>query len=527
MKKFTIAAVVILGVLSASCAPHAVPITPATLTPTPTHSPTAFRPFTPTATFIPTATPTQTPSPTPTIPTPTPTPRPLLRPRYSLNGELDFYAHTITVEETLQYPNRSGTTLKKLVFDVEPNHGGGFVLQSAVIDGKKVPPSLSDTRLTLRLPKPLPPNSTTTVHLTYRWKIPLKARMGLFYYTGEQINLMWWYPAIVPRTSKGWLWHPYLPYGEHIAQEPSDFTLSLKIKDAPAGTTAVGSMPLRLKNGRWEGKLTNARACAVFISAKWQKTERQAGKTKVLVYALPSQKPAAEAVAYNVAKALLLYGKLFGLGYGRSTFTVAEASVSDGMEFSGAALLSEDYFSHWNGTVKDNLIALAVHETAHQWWYDKVGNDPALEPWLDEALATYSESLFYENEYHLQKWWWFFRVKALAPKGNVGMDIYHSGTMMGYFRAVYLHGAEFIAALRAKMGDKAFFAFLRDYARQMNGKLATRDDFFRILRAHTKVDLTPLIKAYLAVPIPTPTPTPTPPWPTPTPTPTATPSKGG
>jgi len=51
------------------------------------------------------------------------------------------------------------------------------------------------------------------------------------------------------------------------------------------------------------------------------------------------------------------------------------------------------------GTVLNNLIDIGVHETAHQWWFASVGNNQALEPWLDEALATYSERLFYEKNY--------------------------------------------------------------------------------------------------------------------------------
>jgi hypothetical protein len=34
----------------------------------------------------------------------------------------------------------------------------------------------------------------------------------------------------------------------------------------------------------------------------------------------------------------------------------------------------------------------AAHETAHQWFYSLVGNDQARDPWLDEALAAWSET---------------------------------------------------------------------------------------------------------------------------------------
>ena len=36
---------------------------------------------------------------------------------------------------------------------------------------------------------------------------------------------------------------------------------------------------------------------------------------------------------------------------------------------------------------------VAVHETAHQWFYGMVGDSQALHAWLDEAFASYAEQL--------------------------------------------------------------------------------------------------------------------------------------
>src|SRR4029079_684782 len=41
----------------------------------------------------------------------------------------------------------------------------------------------------------------------------------------------------------------------------------------------------------------------------------------------------------------------------------------------------------------DGSRLVAVHETAHQWFYAMVGDSQALHPWLDEAFATYAEEL--------------------------------------------------------------------------------------------------------------------------------------
>src|SRR4029079_17017501 len=41
----------------------------------------------------------------------------------------------------------------------------------------------------------------------------------------------------------------------------------------------------------------------------------------------------------------------------------------------------------------DGSRLVAVHETAHQWFYAMVGDSQALHPWLDEAFASYAEQL--------------------------------------------------------------------------------------------------------------------------------------
>jgi aminopeptidase N len=146
--------------------------------------------------------------------------------------------------------------------------------------------------------------------------------------------------------------------------------------------------------------------------------------------------------------------------------------------------------------VLNNLVDIAVHETAHQWWFGAVGNDQALEPWLDEALATYSERLFYEQNYPDVTAWQTFRIDAFNPTGWMDTDIYHGGDFQTYANAVYLRGAQFLQALRGRMGDEAFFAFLKDYATQMAGQRASTTDFFRIARQHTDTDISDIVSVY-------------------------------
>jgi aminopeptidase N len=128
-----------------------------------------------------------------------------------------------------------------------------------------------------------------------------------------------------------------------------------------------------------------------------------------------------------------------------------------------------------------------------------VGNDQAYEPWLDEALATYSERLFYERYYpDALEWWWAYRIHYYQPAGWVDGSIYNPQGYRPYRDAVYLNGALFLEDLRGLIGDEAFFAFLNDYATTYAHQAASGGDFFNLLREHSQQDLEPLLSRYFS-----------------------------
>jgi aminopeptidase N len=178
---------------------------------------------------------------------------------------------------------------------------------------------------------------------------------------------------------------------------------------------------------------------------------------------------------------------------------VVEAEFRDGMEYDGLYFLSTDYYETFFGGPLNFLTALAAHETAHQWWYGLVANNPATEPWLDEALATYCEKLYFE-EYHpdFVDWWWEFRIELYEPTGWVDSTIYDHDGFRPYVNAIYLQGASFLEALREQIGDEAFFSTLREYMTRQSYGQGTAEDFFGFLQAHTDKNLTLLFTEYFS-----------------------------
>jgi hypothetical protein len=476
------------------------PLPTFTLSPIP--SDTATPTLTPTATATLTATASPTPIPPTTIvgPAATTVPPPTAsqpsRTNYIFYATLDFDAHTLDVDETIRYYNTTGVALSDIVLSVQPNrYGGAFSLLAVFQDNAVFTTyALNDQRLTLNLPQPLQPGSATTLGIKFKINIPAKANEGLFGYDFNQIDLVDWYPFVVPYVN-GWVLHDPVSFGEHLVYDSSDFELNLKTGSDVIVAASAPAEP----NGEWTRyRLYGARTFTLSASDEFQMSESAVGSVKIRSYYFNGYQAAGEGILYAAVQAVSIYAIKFA-PYPYETLSIVQTDIHDGMETDGLVFLASDFYGQYGGGAKNNLVTIGVHEIAHQWWYGLVGNDQAMEPWLDEAMAAYSERIFYEFNYpRYGDWWWQFRVDYFNPTGYVDTPIYSGGTFRAYTNAVYLRGAHFMEDLRVRMGDDNFYAFLKDYAARYSRGRATSADFFNTVRAHTQADISDLIMDYFS-----------------------------
>ena len=418
-----------------------------------------------------------------------------LTPSYTLQANLDYISHSLVVNETIIYQNATGKMLNELVLAVEPNLWiGCFNLDNMTAGGQDVIVILNRDRLNVQLATPLLPGQVAYLALRYTLTLPAADNHHVFGYNNLQVNLVDWFPYIVPY-SGGWLMHPPANVGEHLVYDQADFDVTVTFTDPTLPLSVAASASIASTSGIWHYVLTNARTFVFSASIAYQSVRTTTNGVTITSYFFTNDRTPGQAVLGEVSKAITTFTSLFGPTPQRS-LSIVESPFYDGLEYDGLFFLSRDFYKQDDGTVLNNLVDIAVHETAHQWWFGSVGSDQALEPWLDEAMATYSERLFYERNYPDVTAWWNFRVDVYAPSGWVDTDIYHGGGFRNYANSVYLRGARFLEALRQRVGDEAFFAFLKDYAAQMAGKRATADDFFRILRQYTAVDFTDIQKTF-------------------------------
>ena len=473
------------------------PSTPPPL-PTETQSPSATIP--PSETALPTETPTAFPTLAPE----------LERPRYTIDLRMNYSSKAAEVNQTITYPNWTGETLTNLVLAVEPNlWSGGFTLRSLSADGLAI---LNYTleplnqRLEIVLPQPLPPSGSLTLAMTYSlilpqmqaYSNPNEVRPQIYGYSDRQVNFVDWYPFIVPyQAGEGWILHNPWFYGEHLVYDVADFDVTVTFTD---GTTPqIASSGAEVASGLATSRkfeLDAGRTFALSMSTDYKVATQTVGDVKVFAYYFAFYDEEGEALLQATAQALQVFTEKFG-PYRHKTMTAVQGDFNDGMEYSAFYFISRDYFNLYDGTPVNYLVAIGAHETAHQWWFDAVANDQGIEPWLDEALATYSERMYYEALYpDLVASWQSYRYFEFQNAGFVDTQVYDGDGQRPYWDKVYLTGARFLQELRERVGDEIFFAFLKDYYAQYAGSRATAVDFFRVLREHTSADLSDLMAKY-------------------------------
>lgn len=474
----------------------------------------------PTTTSVVLTTPTASLFPTPTESAPDDS-----LPQYKLNVELNYPLHQVAVEETITYTNRTNVPLEDIVLMIEPNrYEGTFHLNNFMVNGKSPSPApdIQTNQMHLVLAQPLPPNQKIYLTISYELNLPRPipnptTRPVPFGWTERQTNLVDWYPFIPPYAEgKGWLAHQPGYFGEHLVYETSNFDVTIKNKGKetlhapttvsdngetqPGQLTIAASAPALQNGNEIHYVLPKARTFAWSVSHAYLVQTQMVGDILVIGYAFPVHAQAGEAALKTTAQSLDLFQKLFS-PYPHATLSVVEADFLDGMEYDGLYFLSNGFYNLYQGNPAEYLIAIAAHETSHQWWFGLIGNDQAEQPWLDESFATYSEKLFYEYTYpEAQTWWWTYRVDFFKPDGFINGSIYsfsnNASPYESYRNAVYLNGAKFLEDLRKAMGDDAFFHFLKVYVFTYQYKIATTKDFFLLLKQNSNSNFDSIINRY-------------------------------
>ncbi len=376
----------------------------------------------------------------------------------------------------------------------------------ARVDGRRVSFRQHDGRVQVRLPQRWRPGETHRVYLGYRGRpmVAVKPPWGS--------GFVW---ATTPEGRRPWIGvtceedgaDVWWPCKDNPADEPDagmDITLTV-----PAGL--VG-----LANGRPMGTADNANGT---ITSRWRVSypinnydvtvnvgpyrsleERYHGvdgtlDVPILFWALPEDLEMARRLWEEAPTILEVLGRRFGeYPFLRDKYWAVEAPYL-GMEHQ--TLIA------YGGGFADNRYGfdtILLHETAHEWWGNKITAADFADLWLHEGFATYAEALYVNDTQGIDRYLEYMRRLAAQVRNQVpvvqGRNLSSS---RAYTRDIYTKGASVLHTLRWLVGDDAFFAILHGFPNdpRFAYRTVTTRDFTHFVDQRLKRDLSWFWERYL------------------------------
>jgi hypothetical protein len=203
--------------------------------------------------------------------------------------------------------------------------------------------------------------------------------------------------------------------------------------------------------------------------------------------------------------------------FGEIPFREIKISQQPDISFaqSWPTLIYLPFTAFWEESLKERLGLLrgeaavmgyetiASHELAHQWWGNAVMRDSYHDEWLVEGFATYSSALYlqatsgtdrFKDYMNMQRRLILSRAEQRRNYNELGPvwlgERLSSLDFPGGSRLMYAKGAYVLHMLRmmlfdyGKKSDECFIKMMKDYVRTYAGKIATTEDFKKIVQKH-------------------------------------------
>jgi hypothetical protein len=375
---------------------------------------------------------------------------------YEIHAAMDPSTKLLSATEVIAYTNNSPDTLESLWIQLDQNtyrkdaravaangtvRGGfteGYLLDSVQVEREsqlsKAEYIVSDTRMQLRLAKPLAPHEHLRVHIKYHYTLP-----GIFgdrttwgkSQKGDIYDIAQWYPRMVVYDDlHGWDTQPYLDMEFYLEYGHFDYFITV-----PSNMIVAGS-----------GELVNAREVLTASEMKRLEEARLSDRTVMIRSPAEVDDPASRPkrsgtltwhfrmdktrdVAFSASSAFVWDAARIRLpdggeslamsfypvesagddAWGRSTEYIKHAveqfsrrwfpypypaainvaGFTDGMEYPGIVF---DGFQDKGKT----LFWIAAHEIGHTWFPMVVGSNERRNAWMDEGFNTFID--VYESD---------------------------------------------------------------------------------------------------------------------------------
>jgi hypothetical protein len=477
---------------------------------------------------------------------------------YNLDAKIDTTTKTLICTEKIHYINNSPDALKYLWLQLDQNtykkdvrsnfvtgfspgpdqHTTGYQIESVAVNNgdvvQKVEFVITDTRMQVRLPKPILPNKgRIDLIIHYKYNIPGNFGNRTDYVdtkNGKIYEIAQWFPRLcVYDDSRGWDTLPFLGAGEfYLEYGDIDYKVTVPADMIIAGSgelmnpkevltakqidrlnearnsdktimirsatevTDPASRPARNGTLTWHFKMLNTRDVAFGASKAYiwdaARVNLPGGKKSLAMSVYPVESAGNDAwgrATEYLKKSIEYFSeKWFVYPY---PVAVNEAGIADGMEYPGIVF---DGITDKGG----ELYWVTAHEIGHNWFPMIVGSDERRFGWMDEGFNTfidiYAADAFNHGEYAPK------RDGEYAPgKGNPADEIVpiindpNAPVIMTAADAipekyrhpiVYFKPAFGLVLLREQiLGKNRFDYAFKNYIHSWAYKHPQPDDFFR------------------------------------------------
>jgi len=321
------------------------------------------------------------------------------------------------------------------------------------------------------------------------------------------------YPLLVVRDGDEWRRRIEPSVGDVVFGEVADYEVTIAAPGVDVFTSAPEVTRTDKQTRAFSG--TALREFAVLVGKGLRSEHMEINGVKITsIYQADHERVGKRALTI-ASNAFRVFTTAFGpLPY--KSITVAEAPLVAGLgstEFSGFNVIASAFYVDFDSPAVRNLPELireqrpSVEESlewtvgylvANQWWGSAVGNDPAREPVLDEALSCWSSLLYYRATYG--------KEKAAAVLDDQVRGVYRLYRTFGgddmlanrpsrdyrntfqYAAIVTAKGALMFVELQDTLGDDKVLAALKKYYEANLFEIAQLDDLRSALVAEAPVE---------------------------------------
>jgi hypothetical protein len=437
---------------------------------------------------------------------------------YQLSLTIDDPAAPFHGTENLTYTNTTGAVLSDIVVRTFPNspsiYGGQMTVQSVTIAGQpaKFEPQLADnSALRITLDQPLQPDASIQAQLVFTLSPPLdfasKDAYGIFNRSseGNELTLADWYPILATWKNGQWQATPVLLEGDAVTSNTALFQVTVTTPSTWKVAATGKQIQSSLQDGKNQVRFVSGPVRDFTIVTGPDLESHQGALDDILITQWGEPSTNAEwdqALAFAQAS-LDYYNKTFGpYPFNELDLVAVPMQDASGDEFPGLVLILESEYK--DISQKDFLQVVIAHEIAHQWWYSMVGNDVLINPWQDEALATYSSMLYLQSISSPI----YMALLSQYKRQVSSYDLDHAnpsitqpvsafqGRGADYSMLVYKKGALFFDSVRSQIGDNAFFQGLKTYYKQNQYQLISPQPLLAAFASSCQCDLSRVEQQY-------------------------------